>query len=192
MAARAGLAKDSHQRTRETFADPLPVLRQAATLVRFQLAITATTRHQRARLGMLGVPLAMVAGLVSEQWWTILPLTLCAWWWAPQHTGWEWVGAVGRGLVGAEWALIGSSALAQFPDHVLLVGAWWLLGAGFLGVCGSGGTGLKMVMSERSRGGAEVRRSMRLTSVPSLRKRFAMHLVTRRSLAFPRSDTDLR
>lgn len=176
MAARAGLARDSRQRTRETFFDPLGVLRQALTLVRFRLAITATSRRQRARLGMLGVPLAMVAGLLSEQWWTILPLALCAWWWAPQDTGWEWVGAVGRGLVGAEWALVGSSALARFPDHGLLIGMFWLLAACLLGICGSGGTGRRTVMSERSRSSVEVRRSMRLINVPSLRKRFAMHL----------------
>ncbi len=192
MVARAGLARDGRQRTRETFFDPLGVFRQALTLVRFRLAITATSRRQRARLGLLGVPVAMVAGLVSEQWWTILPLTICAWWWAPQDTGWEWIGAVGRGLVGAEWALIGSSALARFPDHVLLIGMFWLLGAGLLGICVSSGAARRTAMSERSRSSVEVRRSMRLISVPSLRKRFAMHLMTRRSLALPRSDTDPR
>lgn len=177
MAARTGLARDNRQRTRETLSDPFGVLRRALTLVQFRLAITATSRRQRVRFGMLGVPLAMVAGLVSEQWWAILPLTLCAWWWAPRDTGWEWVGAVGRGLVGAEWALIGSSALARFPDHVLLIGTFWLLGAGLLGICGSGGAARMTVMSERSPRSAGVRRSMRPISVPSFRKRFAMHLV---------------
>jgi hypothetical protein len=176
MAVRTGLARDGRHRRQEMFIDPLGVLRQALALVRFRLAITATSRRQRARLGMLGVPLAIVAALVSEWWWTILPLTVCAWWWAPQDTGWEWVGAVGRGLVGAEWALIGSSALARFPDHVLLVGVFWLLGAGLLGACGSGGAGRRAVMSEHSPSGGEVRPSMRLNRVPSFRKRFAMHL----------------
>lgn len=174
MAARASLARDSRRRTREAFADPFGV-RQIVTLIRFRLAI-ATSRRQRARLGMLGIPLAMVAGLVSEQWWTISPLILCAWWWAPQDTGWEWVGAVGRGLVGAEWALIGSSALAAFPDHVVLVGVFWLLGAGLFGICGSGGTGHITGMSKRSRNSVEIRPSMRLNRAPSLRKRFAMHI----------------
>lgn len=176
MAVRTGLARESGRRTRETFFDPLSVLRQTLVFVRFGLVISATSRRQRPRLGMLGVPLAAVAGLVSEQWWTILPLTLCAWWWAPQDTGWEWVGAVGRGLVGAEWALVGASALARFPDHVLLVGVCWLLSAGLLGICGSGGARLSITVSERSRSSVEARGSMRLISVPSLRKRFAMHL----------------
>lgn len=183
MAAKTGLARDSRRHTRETFVDPFVVLGQALALVRLRLATTATSRRQRARLGMLGVPLAIVAALVSERWWTILPLTLCAWWWAPQDTGWEWVGAVGRGLVGAEWALIGSSALARFPDHVLLVGVFWLLGAGLLGICGSGGTVSRASMSEHSRRSAGVRHSMRLISVPSLRKRFAMHLTIKTNSA---------
>jgi hypothetical protein len=183
MAARTGLARDSRRHTRETFVDPFGMLHQAVALIRFRLAITATSRRQRARLGMLGIPLAIVAALVSERWWTILPLTLCAWWWAPQDTGWEWVGAVGRGLVGAEWALIGSSALARFPDHVLLVGVFWLLGAGLLGICGSGGAARRASMSEHSRRNAGVRRSVRLISVPSLRKRFAMHLTIKTSPA---------
>jgi hypothetical protein len=175
MAATTGLARDGRHRRREAFIDPLGALRKAVTVARFRLATTATSRRQRARLGMLGVPLAVVVGLVAEQWWTIFPLTLCAWWWAPQETGWEWVGAVGRGLVGAEWALIGSSALAAFPDHALLIGMLWFLSAGFLGICGSSGAGRRTVTSERSRS-VEVRRSMRLNRVPSLRKRFAMHL----------------
>ncbi len=173
MAARSGLARDSRQRMS---VNSFGAFRQALTLVRFRLTTNATLRRQRARLGMLGVPLAMVAGLVSQQWWVILPLTLCAWWWAPRDTGWEWVGAVGRGLVGAEWALIGSSALAGFPDHALLIGTLWLLGAGLLGVCGSVGARRRTVMSEHSRSSGEIRPSMRLNRVPSRRKRFAMHL----------------
>jgi hypothetical protein len=188
MAARTGLARDSRQRTRETFFDPLGVIPHALTVVRLRLAMTATSRRQRARLGMLGVPLSMVAALVSEQWWAILPLTLCAWWWAPQDTGWEWVGAVGRGLVGAEWVLIGSSALARFPDHVLLIGVFWLLGAGLLGACGSGGAGRRSVMSEHSRSSVTVRCSIRLISVPSIRTRFAMHLVSQKKRPRRRSN----
>ena len=176
MAARTDLVRDSRQCTREAFFDPLGVLRQALAVVKLRLATVATSRRQRARLGMLGVPLAVVAAAGSERWWTIFPLTFCAWWWAPQGTGWEWVGAVGRGLVGAEWALIGSSAIARFPDHVLLVGVFWLLGAGLLGACGSTGARRRTVMSERSLSSVEVRRSVRLISVPSLRRRFAMHL----------------
>jgi hypothetical protein len=57
----------------------------------------------------------------------VLPLTVCAWWWAPQHTGWEWLGAIGRGLIAAEWVLVGSSALAAFPSARTVVETFWVL-----------------------------------------------------------------
>lgn len=76
---------------------------------------------------MLTVPLAITASLITGQLWTVLPLAACAWWWAPQHTGWEWIGAVGRGLIGAEWVLVGSNALAAFPNARTIVEVCWVL-----------------------------------------------------------------
>jgi hypothetical protein len=86
------------------------------------------TRPTRARLGMLGVPLAIVAALMSGQWWALLPLVLCSWWWSPSSWGWEWLEAVGRGVIGVEWAYLGAGSLAAFPNR------WWTVGAVWVGL----------------------------------------------------------
>ena len=180
MAARTGLLSKRRPHTRASSVDLFGMLRRPFAVAWLRLVVTAASRRTRARLGMLGVPLAITASLIAGLWWTALPLTMCAWWWAPRYTGWEWVGAIGRGLVGAAWALGGSSAFVNFPDHVLMVGAFWLLGAGLL-VGGSSAlsrrgfhTGHRI--EQRQSNGVQ----MRLTGVPSVRKRFAMHLTIQR------------
>ncbi len=174
MAARTKVVSKRAPFARITFTDTFDLRRHVSALVRLQLA-NATVREARARLGLLGVPLAITASLMAGVWWTALPLTLCAWWWSPRNTGWEWLGAVGRGLIGAEWALIGSSAIVNFPHDLLIVGALWSLGAGLLGLCGSGAVRRRSHdVRGRSRQGSGVQ--MRRSGAPSVRRRFAMHL----------------
>jgi hypothetical protein len=75
---------------------------------------------------MIGIPLAVMASLFSQPW--CLPaLVVCAWWWAPRDHGGEWVVAVGRGLLGAEWAFCGVGALVSFPRERVLVEVCWVL-----------------------------------------------------------------
>jgi hypothetical protein len=179
MADRTSLLSKRRLHARATLADPYGMLRRASTVAWLRLVVAAESRQTRARLGMLGVPLEITASLIAGLWWTALPLTLCAWWWAPRNTGWEWIGAIGRGLIGAEWALIGSSAIVNFPHHLLIVGALWSLGAGLLGLCGSGAVRQTSHVRARSRQGSAVH--MRHNSVPSVRKRFAMHMANQRS-----------
>jgi hypothetical protein len=183
MAARTSLLSERRPHTRATLADLYGMLRRAFTVMRLRLVVTAASRHTRARLGMLGVPLAITASLIAGLWWTVLPLALCAWWWSPRYIGWEWVGAVGRGFVGAAWARLGSSAFVSFPDNAPEVGAFWLLGVGLL-VGGSGALGRRVFhtgkrIEQRQGNGVQ----MRLTSVPSVRRRFAMHLTIQRTPA---------
>jgi hypothetical protein len=176
MAARTSLLSKRAPHTRATSADLYGMLRRASTVVWLRLVLTAASRRTRARLGMLGIPLAITASLIAGLWWTVLPLTLCAWWWAPRYTGWEWLGAVGRGLFGVEWALIGSSGIVNFPHHLLIVGALWSLGAGLLGLVGSGAVRQTSgPIRGRSREGNAIQ--MRRNSAPTVRRRFAMHLV---------------
>lgn len=184
MAARTKLVSKRAPFARATFTDTIDLRRRASTLVRTQFA-KATVRQPRARLGLLGVPLAITASLMAGVWWTALPLTLCAWWWSPRNTGWEWVGAVGRGLVGAEWAFTGSSAIVNFPHDLLIVGALWSLGAGLLGLFGSGAVRqTSHDVRGRSRQGSAVQ--MRRSGVHSVRRRFAMHLINQRTPGVPR------
>jgi hypothetical protein len=179
MAARTRLANKRAPYTRVIFAHTFDVRRRASALVRMQLA-KATARQTRARLGLLGVPLAITASLMAGVWWAVLPLTLCAWWWSPRYTGWEWIGGVGRGLVGAEWAFIGCNAIVTFPHDMFIVGTLWSLGAGLLGLCGSEAVRQR---SRHVRGdtrqGATVQ--MRRNAVPSVRRRFAMHVASQRT-----------
>ena len=103
----------------------LDVLLTAGRTARRRLLAIVDARTARPRLGMLGVPLAMTAAFVAAQWWAPLPLAACGWWWAPRAWGWEWLVAVGRGLIAAEWACMGASALAAFPGSRPVVGAVW-------------------------------------------------------------------
>lgn len=178
MAARTNLGTDG--RARVIGIDTSGLLRQLLQPVWLRLAATSALQHRRDRLRVLGVPLAITASLTVGLWWIALPLALCAWWWSPRYTGLEWVGAVGRGVVGAVWALAGSSAFVSFPDHVLTVGVFWLLATGLL-VGGSAALGRRVFHIEQrieQRQGYGVQ--MRLAGVPSVRRRFAMHLTIQR------------
>jgi hypothetical protein len=179
MAARTKIVGKRATVARVTFTDTFDLRRRVSALVRMQL-VKATVRQARPRLGLLGVPLAITASLMAGLWWSLLPLTLCAWWWTPTYTGWEWIGTVGRGLIGAEWAFIGSNAIVTFPHDMFIVGALWSLGAGLIGL---GGSAVVRQSSHdvgaRSRQGHAVK--MRQNSVPSARKRFAAHVANQRS-----------
>jgi hypothetical protein len=165
---------------RTTFARKRTHARSTLTDSRGVLLSASKLRQTRARLAMLGVPLAITAGLMVGQSWTVIPLSVCAWWWAPRYTGWEWVVALGRGLVGAAWASLVSSALVNFPAHMLAGAGLCLLSAGAL----VGGPYALRQWVFRAEGRRGKRHSdgvqMRLNRVPSVRKRFAMHLTIQR------------
>lgn len=81
---------------------------------------------------MVGIPLAIIAGCLTQPL-VVLPLVVCASWWAPRTFAIEWTVACGRGLIGTEWALIGINALVAFPNRTLLVGTCWICSAFALG-----------------------------------------------------------
>jgi len=87
----------------------------------------AASRKPRPHLANIAVPLGMTASVVGQQWWTLIPLGLFAWWWAPRDWGWEWAVAIGRGIISAEWAVTGAYALQAFPDARSAVETSWLL-----------------------------------------------------------------
>ena len=126
MAATTDLARRTRSHTRTDLVDAL-----RSAVVRLRVLTTGATRQARARLSMLGVPLAIVAALMSGLWWATLPMVVCAWWWTPHSRGWQWLNAVGRAAIGTEWAYMGASALAAFPDDRLAFGTVW---AGLPGV----------------------------------------------------------
>lgn len=176
MTTKASLLHHHHRHTPLTI-DPTDTVQRAWREAQTFLVRRAAARAARPQLGMLGVPLAITASLLTQSWWCLPGLTLCAWWWAPRSRGWEWIVAVGRGLIGAEWALLGSSALARSPADVLLVGVFWTLGAGLLGVLGLGTTEYRDIhigAPVRRRRGSTV--EMRRSGAPAIRRRFAMHV----------------
>jgi hypothetical protein len=98
---------------------------RAQANVRHWALSSVDARQTRPRLANVAVPLGITAAIVSEQWWAMLPLGVCAWWWAPRDSGWEWAVAIGRGLVTAEWALVGAYALGDFAAERAVVGMIW-------------------------------------------------------------------
>lgn len=77
-------------------------------------------------LAMLGVPLAGVLAFASAQWWAVVPLALCAWWWAPGDDSWAWLTATFLGIIGAGWVTVGTTALTTWPDRRGLIVALWI------------------------------------------------------------------
>ncbi len=75
---------------------------------------------------MTSVPLAITAGCLSHQWWTVVPLYFCAWWWADQRWRWTWLVAVESGAFGTMWSYSGATALAQFREYTIAVGLVWI------------------------------------------------------------------
>jgi hypothetical protein len=83
-------------------------------------------RKVRERRAMVTVPLALAAALMTSLWLLVPLLIACAWWWAPSAWGWEWLEAVGRGVLTTEWGLVGGGALAAFPTARLAVLLAWV------------------------------------------------------------------
>jgi hypothetical protein len=86
----------------------------------------------RPRLGMLGMPLAMMASLLLSQWWTLIPLTVAAWWWAQRDWPWYWLLALLRGIVGFGWSILAVLALSTWPHVRPLAGAAWIGATGIV------------------------------------------------------------
>ena len=135
MTVKARLLHHSQQQAPAVPAFSFDVLSRRGLLAWRRLMAGAGVRKTRPRLVQLGVPLAFTAAAVSALWWALLLLVACAWLWAPRDWGWEWVVVVGRGLIGAEWALVGSYALAAFPSQRAAVAGGWVLAAALLALC---------------------------------------------------------
>ena len=92
----------------------------------------ASRRASRPHLAYLGIPLAMVATLLTVPIFSPA-LIVCGWWWAPRDWGWEWLVVAGRGLLGLEWALVGLNLLADFPNSRVINGLAWTTAALVIG-----------------------------------------------------------
>ena len=57
-------------------------------------------------------------------WW-MWPLLLVGAWACMRSWRWFWLLSLELGFVGATWAEVGIIALAQFPNHRLLIGVIW-------------------------------------------------------------------
>jgi hypothetical protein len=125
MESRSGIGQYVIPLMRGMEVDPTIALRGWTGAAWLRVTRAASTRGTYAYLGMLGVPLGVVAAVLSGLWWVVVPLAVLAWWWAPDSWGWEWLSAIGRGVLGVEWAFAGSGALAAFPSHLWLTGALW-------------------------------------------------------------------
>ena len=106
----------------------------AAALNRAQNVIA--TRTPRPRLALIAVPLGVCAAVLSGALWMVCPLAVTAWWWLDDDSHWGWLGAVGRGVVAAEWAALGGNALVAFPESTAVVATGWAGSALLLAVFG--------------------------------------------------------
>ena len=112
------------------------VVGRLSSLLRPLLARALTLRRGRPWLGLVVVPLAMVAATVALRLWWDVPLAVLAWWWAPADDPWVWLLGVMEACFGVQWAFIGAICLANFPTHRILVGVIWTAYAGFIAAVG--------------------------------------------------------
>ena len=89
-------------------------------------AVRAAWRARRERLwlGLVAVPLAMIATGLVDLWSTWPVLLVCAWAFT-RSWRWSWLLSLELGFVGVMWATVGATALAHLPNDRLLVGAIW-------------------------------------------------------------------
>jgi hypothetical protein len=111
-----------------------PRLASTMSAVAWSVSDAMVSRMPLPRVALLGVPLAITASIVGGEWWMIAPLAWCAWWALGENTGWSWLTAVLRGLIGAAWASAGVSALVAFPRATIGVGVLWAGSAGLLAI----------------------------------------------------------
>lgn len=81
-------------------------------------------------VGKVGVPLAVIAVILTGTWWAIVPLTICAWLCTEDAWARRGLIALETGLLGAIWAVLGAYALGVWPSHRQMVGAGWASAAG--------------------------------------------------------------
>jgi hypothetical protein len=119
--------------TRERHASAAGVLGIRVAAVRAEWL----ARRERPWLGLVAVPLAMIAtGLTG--FWCTWPVLLAVSWVCTPSWHWSWILTLEEAFVGVCWTLVGAAALAASPDAHLLVGALWtgfplaLAGAGLL------------------------------------------------------------
>ena len=97
------------------------------------LAAEAAVRRSRPWLGMVGVALAGTAVLAVGDWWLLVPLAACAWWWCPREWPATWLVPLMCAVVGAAWVSVGIALLNALP--VPVAGAVWAaLAAGLAAV----------------------------------------------------------
>jgi hypothetical protein len=79
---------------------------------------------------MLAVPLGVAAAgalvpINDVALAGLLVLSAAAWWWTPREERWTWLLVIQAGLVGAEWAYDGATALSRWPTDRPLVALSW-------------------------------------------------------------------
>lgn len=85
-------------------------------------------------VGKVGVPLAVIAVILTGTWWALVPLMGCAWLCTPASWAWSCLVAMETGLLGALWAALGAYALTAWPSHRPMIGAIWALSAAAIAV----------------------------------------------------------
>jgi hypothetical protein len=93
-------------------------------------------------LAYLGIPLGIVASFLAAPIWAPAFIAY-GWWWAPRDWGWEWLVVAGRGFIGTEWAIVGVSLLAEYPNDRLAGGVVWVTFAFVIGALAYWGGGAR-------------------------------------------------
>ena len=117
MAAVAGRKQPGHR------CWALPTRAGLLAILRFLRGQWAACRP-RPWLAVIACPLAMIATAECGLWWAWPVLLVCSRGWTRRMI-WNWVLSLEEGVVGSEWAFVGTGSLASFPADRALVGALW-------------------------------------------------------------------
>ena len=96
-------------------------------------AVLGVSRRQdRLWLALVAIPLALVAAVLSFQFWLLPPLIVLDWWWASKEWAWTWLAGIIEACWGIQWAFLGTTFLAAYPAQRLVVGGLWIAYAGLV------------------------------------------------------------
>jgi hypothetical protein len=84
-----------------------------------------TLHEDNLWLAVIAAPLALTAFALLGQWWT-WPVVMAAVFAASPSWRWFWLLALELAVIGAEWAYLGATGLADNPGNTLLIGSAWI------------------------------------------------------------------
>lgn len=115
----------THRKAGSTAVRPPHGIAIFATHLLHEIVDTWQAREERQWLGLVVIPLAMTASALRGDWWMWPLFIVIAW--SMLHTwDWLWLLTLELGVVGWQWAYLGTLAITSHRADLMLVGGAWI------------------------------------------------------------------